>query len=306
MTYIATMSHLRRVNTMIEKTGKLVQPRKLHATQWGIICPSETPEGASVGLVKNMALLTTVTMASSSDAVRAEVVRLGLRRFDPTLPPADAVRVFEGGAVRVYVNGDLVGAHADPAALHAALRDLKRRGAINVFTSFAWNVAARELLVCTEGGRFVRPLLVCERGGRVVLDATPLAARLLGAGAGAGDALRWHELVLSGAVEYLDVDEANHALIAMSPDAVGAEGAPPYTHAEVSPYAMLGVVAGSIPFSDHNQAPRNTYQVGFGGTTRGVLRAACCVLRARAFGRPRIQRSAHQRFVPPNAVPVAG
>jgi DNA-directed RNA polymerase beta subunit len=44
MTYPATMSHLRRVNTPIEKTGKLVQPRKLHPTQWGVICPSETPE----------------------------------------------------------------------------------------------------------------------------------------------------------------------------------------------------------------------------------------------------------------------
>ena len=44
MTYVSTLSHLRRVNTAIEKTGKLVQPRKLHPTQWGVICPAETPE----------------------------------------------------------------------------------------------------------------------------------------------------------------------------------------------------------------------------------------------------------------------
>jgi DNA-directed RNA polymerase II subunit RPB2 len=37
LTYNATLSHLRRINTPIEKTGKLVQPRKLHSTQWGII-----------------------------------------------------------------------------------------------------------------------------------------------------------------------------------------------------------------------------------------------------------------------------
>jgi DNA-directed RNA polymerase II subunit RPB2 len=52
MTYPATLSHLRRINTPIENLVKLIQPRKLHSTQWGIICPSETPEGASVGLVK--------------------------------------------------------------------------------------------------------------------------------------------------------------------------------------------------------------------------------------------------------------
>ena len=44
MTYLSTLSHLRRINTPIEKTGKLVQPRKLHPTQWGVVCPCETPE----------------------------------------------------------------------------------------------------------------------------------------------------------------------------------------------------------------------------------------------------------------------
>jgi hypothetical protein len=41
LTYIATLSHLRRINTPMEKGGKLVQPRKLHATQYGIICSAE-------------------------------------------------------------------------------------------------------------------------------------------------------------------------------------------------------------------------------------------------------------------------
>ena len=61
LTYTSTLSHLRRVNTPTEKTGKLVAPRKLHNTQWGIICPTETPEGGSVGLVKNLAVMTHIT-----------------------------------------------------------------------------------------------------------------------------------------------------------------------------------------------------------------------------------------------------
>ena len=44
LTYNSTLSHLRRVNTPTEKTGKLVAPRKLHNSQWGIICPTETPK----------------------------------------------------------------------------------------------------------------------------------------------------------------------------------------------------------------------------------------------------------------------
>jgi DNA-directed RNA polymerase II subunit RPB2 len=306
MAYVATLSHMRRVNTAIEKTGKLVQPRKLHATQWGIICPSETPEGVSVGLVKNMALLTTITLTSSSDAVRAEIARLGLRRFDPSLSPQQAIEIFGGGAVRVYVNGDLIGAHADPKTLHAELVALKRAGAISVYTSVSWNVLGHELSVCTEGGRFVRPLLVVNPGGTgLVLDAQPCVQQLR---SGSARGVEWHKLVLSGSIEYLDADEANHAIIAMSASqcvsaaaahcvsapasasvpasapasvpappatasAMGGRVAPTYTHAEVSPYAMLGVVAGSIPFSDHNQAPRNTYQSAMGKQAIGICAA---------------------------------
>ena len=45
LTFLSGMSHLRRISTPMEKTGKLIEPRKLHATQWGFICPAETPEG---------------------------------------------------------------------------------------------------------------------------------------------------------------------------------------------------------------------------------------------------------------------
>lgn len=88
MTYMATLSHLRRINTFIEKTGKLVQPRKLHPTQWGIICPSETPEGASVGLVKNLALLACITTPTPSDHVRNMVMSLGTLPYEETSKPS--------------------------------------------------------------------------------------------------------------------------------------------------------------------------------------------------------------------------
>ena len=69
LTYISSLSHLRRVNTPIDKSGKLIQPRKLHNSSWGFLCPAETPEGGSVGVVKNMSYLSHITVPAVSEAI---------------------------------------------------------------------------------------------------------------------------------------------------------------------------------------------------------------------------------------------
>jgi len=45
LTFASTLSHLRRLNTPLQKSGKLTKPRQLHNTHWGMVCPAETPEG---------------------------------------------------------------------------------------------------------------------------------------------------------------------------------------------------------------------------------------------------------------------
>ena len=82
LTYISSLSHLRRVNTPIDKSGKLIPPRKLHNTQWGIICPSETPEGGSVGLVKNLSIMTYITNQCSEEPI-VKVLNLNVNPENP-------------------------------------------------------------------------------------------------------------------------------------------------------------------------------------------------------------------------------
>ena len=263
MTFNATLSHLRRVNTPIEKTGKLIQPRKLHATQWGYICCAETPEGASVGLVKNMAMTCNITISSNSNNVRSVLSDAGVLEFDGTNPG-----IFHNHT-KVIVNGDILGIHEDPATLYDMLKDLKRNGAINVYTGISWNVLKNEININTEGGRCARPLYVVNNN---TLSLPEWHKKFVATKPSSGKCDRhgnatfgWKDLVLDGHIEYLDVEETNLALIAMKPgDLVrgdkGANKQPRFTHMEVHPSLILGVLAGSIPFSDHNQAPRNCYQ----------------------------------------------
>ena len=74
LTYISSLSHLRRINTPIDKSGKLIPPRKLHNSSWGFLCPAETPEGASVGVVKNMSYMTHITIPCNSASIHEYII----------------------------------------------------------------------------------------------------------------------------------------------------------------------------------------------------------------------------------------
>lgn len=61
-----------RITSQFEKTRKVSGPRALHPSHWGIICPSDTPDGESCGLVKNLAILAHVT----TDNLEAPIIRI--------------------------------------------------------------------------------------------------------------------------------------------------------------------------------------------------------------------------------------
>lgn len=45
LSYISALGMMTRVNSQFEKTRKVSGPRSLQPSQWGMLCPSDTPEG---------------------------------------------------------------------------------------------------------------------------------------------------------------------------------------------------------------------------------------------------------------------
>jgi DNA-directed RNA polymerase II subunit RPB2 len=252
LSYSGTISHLRRINApRAEKGGKITDPRKLHNTQWGLLCPSESPDGNMIGIVKNMSLPTVVTVGSDTFPVIAVLEEEKVTKLLEATPEQ------VGREVRVMLNGTVYGCTNNPQRLVAKIRALRRQGELNIYTSVTWYIPKQAILIHTEAGRPCRPLFVVE-GNRLKItneDFKELTTK----------EKSWKDLILEGKIEYIDVQEEDTIMCAMTYVDLLTNKTTNltyvhYTHAEIHPAMIVGAVVCTIPFMENNQGPRVAFQ----------------------------------------------
>ena len=245
LTFMSSISHLRRLNTPIAKTGKLAKPRQLHNTHWGMICPAETPEGAACGLVKNLALMAFVSVGSGSSQLVSVLEDFGVEQ----LSVINQQSIADGKCVKVFINGRWIGIHKAPDDLVKSIKDLRRRCEIPQELSIVRDIANKEVRFFTDAGRVQRPLFIVE-DGQIRLRKSHIAKLKSRA---AQEAMNWEDTLKQGLTEFLDVEEEETAMIAMHQSDLITKGhCNAYTHCEIHPSMILGVCASIIPFPDHN------------------------------------------------------
>ncbi|MBA4717940.1 MAG: DNA-directed RNA polymerase subunit B [Nitrosopumilus sp.] len=244
--YLSTISHLRRIQSPLSRTQPNFQARDLHATHFGRICPSETPEGSNCGLVKNLALSGIISVSVPSEEIVEKLFDLGTVHF------FDAKEDLKKDGTRVFVDGRLIGYFKDGGALAESLRDLRRNSKIHPHVGVSFHKSdiegsTKRLYVNCNDGRVLRPLIIIKDNKSLLTQELldKISKKLLS----------WNDLLRMGVLEMIDANEEENCYVTLDD-----KDTKKHTHLEVFPPAILGVGASIIPYPEHNQSPRNTYE----------------------------------------------
>jgi len=295
LSYNSFMSHLRKLNLPLDSSAKVVGPRLLHSSQWGIIDPVDTPDGGNVGLHKHMSLGAHITSGYSSKPIinfLRKVIFMELLE--------ECTTEYISKSVKIFVNGAWVGIVTNPIDVIDILKKYRRLGLLPIYTSITWSIKDNIIYIYSDSGRLTRPIFYIENTN-VGYNKEKINKKLL------ENDFTFNELLIgfnkfkenekisnnldifiksnnvfsnmedlyaingakiedilnkldeeSGIIDYLDTSEAENSLIANYEEDIGK-----YTsHLEIHPSLLLGIMGNQIVFPENNQLPRDLFSCG--------------------------------------------
>ena len=290
LSWFTFISHLRKLILPLDASAKVVGPRHLNSSQWGYIDPVDTPDGGNIGLHKHLSITTMITNGYSSipliKFIRANMPLKILQECKPS---------YLANNTKVIINGNWIGVIDNPLEIVKTLKLFRRNGIIPIQTSISFDYKNDEINIYTDSGRLTRPIYYVENekpsyNRKEVID-------LFNSGK-----MTWEQIIsgfkkrsdenysiknnkiydykelytdLKSAssetlikelnenkcvIDCVDTSEEETALIATNIDDLKKNKL--YTHLEIDPSLILGVMGNSIIFPEHNQFPRDVFSCG--------------------------------------------
>ena len=285
------ISHLRKINLDMDPTSKTIRPRLLNNSQFGYIDVLDSPDGGNIGLHKHLSITTTVTTNISNKMLTDWALKhVDIKLLKECSPQYISIHT------KFFVNGRWIGVVEDPIEIVNSIKLYRRNGILHPHISVCFNYEQNVIYMYSDGGRLTRPIYYIEnrtpsfyRKDIIKLLESPLD-------------FSWNDLVSGfkkreinivkeheqqplydisnlenideirkmfeehrSILDYVDVSEEETSLIAMnSKQLTNTENMNYlyYTHLEIDPSLMLGVMGNSIIYPEHNPSTRNTYSCG--------------------------------------------
>jgi len=229
--YLAMLSQLMRVSSMLPGEQENFMARTLHPTHYGRFCPTESPEGGELGLRKNLAILAKISTFVEFDESNV------LKKFGE-------LGLSKEGEYDVFFNGRSIGFVGNPKDFANKVRGARRNSELPKELSVRFDDSTNIILMSTEVGRVLRPIIVVENGSSRLKDEH---LELL-----EEDKISWSDLVSQGILEYIDAAEEDNALVSLSADKLTSEN----THLEIDLVDLFGLITSLVPFANHDQSSR--------------------------------------------------
>jgi DNA-directed RNA polymerase II subunit RPB2 len=289
LSWFTFISHLRKISLPLDPTSKVAGPHYLHGSQWGIIDPVDTPDGGNVGLHKHMSISTAI-----SNGFSAFPLIKWLRANTPLKLLQECSTKMLATSTKMFVNGNWIGVIDNPIENVNTLKLFRRNGVIPIYTSISFSYEYNVVYIYTDSGRLTRPIYYRDSDGKIsyahgrikdIIESTQYTWQQVVAGFQdkkiESFSLRNNILYDSnelypgyksleklldmfqenkGIIDYIDTSEEESALIATRPAQLKDNKF--YTHAEIDPSLMLGVMGNSIIYPEYNQLPRDVFSCG--------------------------------------------
>ena len=278
LSFNSAISQMRKVNLPLDSSAKVVGPRLLHSSQWGIIDPVDTPDGGNIGLHKHLSIGCFVSTNVSIKQVLKLLKKFNITYLNETKPK------YISNMTKIFVNGCWIGVYNEPKKLYYTLKIYRRLGLIPFHISLNWNILNNVFNIYSDSGRLIRPLYYIENNNVSynkdyiidLINSKTFTWSQLISGFGEKKELNSNKiyfnllelyntnkieelLVTKAIIDFLDTSEEELSLIAFENDDLNKAK---YTHMEIHPSLILGVMGNQIVFPENNQLPRDLFACG--------------------------------------------
>ena len=294
LSFNSALSHLRKTNLSVDSGSKLVGPRILNGSQWGIIDPIDTPDGGNIGLHKQLSLLSYVTRhVSREPMIQWLFENASMKKIDNCTHEKLSL------LTKVFVNGYWAGGVDDAIVTVNKIKFFRRNGLIPLFISVCFDIKQNTIFIFTDSGRLCRPIFYFDDMSKSMSYSNLLEElkkrdykwndlvsgfnkkreasidtqnydkfyrlnELYEVASASGekpvdpiDVKRFRDK--KSLLDYLDPNEEEMSLIAFKPTKNLGDN---YTHCEIHESLIFGMMCNLIIYPHHNPATRNSFSCG--------------------------------------------